>query len=588
MAIAIAFMLATAFFYYPKWAKPGTEATISWDVSGYYMYLPALFIYHDIKQLSFADSIINKYHPTPEFQQAFGHHNSGNKVLKYACGQAVAMLPFFMIGHAIAGLTDDPADGFSKPYQMSIGIGMLAYMVIGMYFFYLILMRYYSPLVTSIVIGALVLGTNYLNYAAIDQAMPHNTLFAIYAMLIYVSIRFYEKPKYGKAIAIGALIGWAALIRPTEIIAASIPVLWGVGYFGALGRRISQLFGLWKYILVAGFVMCCVGMLQLIYWKSVAGEWLVYSYQDQGFSWTHPHIFQFAFSYCCGWLRYCPLMILAIIGLLSVYREHRNTLAVFVFLASSYYIVSAWDQVDYGGMSGRAMIQSYPVLMLGLASLVAWVQTRPLFKSILYVLIAAGIYLNIWWTHNAHRGHVPVFTQATKAYYWSAVGRWSLPEQKLVLLDNKYLYEDEIVSPVLLVSEKFEQDTTAMIVPGIDGNSSLLNATHQFTKELFIPRDQVTKPWIRASADFRCVTKEWNTWLQSQFIIRFFNGDQVVETCMLRVHRFVSDGQNRRLQLDCEPPAGEWDRMGVLVWHAGSDKVLIVDNIEVINFDEAP
>ena len=55
------FILLSAFFYYPKWKQPHTEATISWDVSGYYFYLPAIFIYKDVKQLAFADSLVQKY-----------------------------------------------------------------------------------------------------------------------------------------------------------------------------------------------------------------------------------------------------------------------------------------------------------------------------------------------------------------------------------------------------------------------------------------------------------------------------------------------------------------------------------------------
>jgi hypothetical protein len=47
----------TAFIFYPKWKQSGVEATISWDASGYYMYLPALFIYQDIKTCSFKDSV---------------------------------------------------------------------------------------------------------------------------------------------------------------------------------------------------------------------------------------------------------------------------------------------------------------------------------------------------------------------------------------------------------------------------------------------------------------------------------------------------------------------------------------------------
>ncbi|HLO38540.1 MAG TPA: hypothetical protein VK173_08620, partial [Lacibacter sp.] len=63
LIICCVLMMAVSFFYYPKWSRPGSEATISWDVSGYYMYLPATFIYKDLKQCSFKDSILSKYQP---------------------------------------------------------------------------------------------------------------------------------------------------------------------------------------------------------------------------------------------------------------------------------------------------------------------------------------------------------------------------------------------------------------------------------------------------------------------------------------------------------------------------------------------
>ncbi len=73
LIICIFLVSITAFKFYPKWEKKGTEATLSWDASGYYMYLPAIFIYNDIKKCSFKDSILQKYQPTPDFQQAFLH-----------------------------------------------------------------------------------------------------------------------------------------------------------------------------------------------------------------------------------------------------------------------------------------------------------------------------------------------------------------------------------------------------------------------------------------------------------------------------------------------------------------------------------
>jgi hypothetical protein len=81
--ICVIAVFYTTFIYYPKWKNTGTEATISWDVSGYYYYLPAIFIYNDLKKLGFKDSIEAKYKPAGSFYQAFLHAN-GNYVMKYS------------------------------------------------------------------------------------------------------------------------------------------------------------------------------------------------------------------------------------------------------------------------------------------------------------------------------------------------------------------------------------------------------------------------------------------------------------------------------------------------------------------------
>lgn len=118
LALVICYLVlaATHFLYYPKWKAETHEATISWDVSGYYFYLPAFFIYQDVKELSFKDSIMQKYAPTPYFGQAFEHEKSGNYVFKYSMGQAIMYLPGFTVAHAWASLSQAyPADGFSFP-----------------------------------------------------------------------------------------------------------------------------------------------------------------------------------------------------------------------------------------------------------------------------------------------------------------------------------------------------------------------------------------------------------------------------------------------------------------------------------------
>jgi len=364
------------FFYYPKWNKSRTEATISWDVSGYYYYLPALFIYHDIKHLAWSDSIQQKYYPASTQYQAFDHP-SGVKVMKYAAGMAVQYLPWFLIAHGIAQLTHFPADGFSPPYQFMLSFGSIFMACLGLWFIRRLLLNYFSDSVVAITLLLLVIGTNYLNYSAIDGAMTHNYLFTLYAMLLWFTDRWYRQPSWFDSFAIGACLGLAALTRPTEIIAGGIPLLWGLTDIRKLPARLQYWWEQRRYLILAIGVMAAIGSIQIIYWKWVAGEFLVYSYQDQGFSWLHPHLGNGLFSYKKGWLVYTPMMALALIGFYYLWQHWRSLFwATLTFAMAFIYITFAWDIWWYGGSLGqRAMVQSYAVLTIPLAAMVTQIKT---------------------------------------------------------------------------------------------------------------------------------------------------------------------------------------------------------------------
>jgi len=112
-------LFAATNIYYPKWQNTQTEATISWDVTGYYLYLPAIFIYGDATQLEFMQDILDEYQPSPHMDQAF-KHESGNYIFKYSAGMALAYSPAFFAAWLFASLTDYPADGFSRPFQFAL------------------------------------------------------------------------------------------------------------------------------------------------------------------------------------------------------------------------------------------------------------------------------------------------------------------------------------------------------------------------------------------------------------------------------------------------------------------------------------
>lgn len=586
---ASAFLLAVNLFYYPKWKIPGAEAAISWDVSGYYFYLPAAFIYKDLKKVGFREEVHQKYQPAGSPYQAF-QHESGNYVMKYSAGMAVQYLPFFLAAHALAKPLGYPADGFSRPYQVAISLGSVLVAIIGLWFMRKVLLQFFKDRVVAATLLILVLATNYLDYSAINGPMTHNYLFTLYALLIWLTIKFYERPAYAKALGIGLILGLAALTRPTEIIAALIPILWGVGSMAQARERLAFFGAHWPKLALAAAATVAVGSIQLIYWKYVSGDWIVYSYQDQGFSWLSPHIRNGLFSYRAGWLMYTPAMGFALLGFITLARQQRPLFpATFLFTLLFIYIAFAWDIWWYGGSLGqRSMVQAYAVLALPLASFVAWAGKRAWTAYPFAALCLFFAYANLWWTHQAHRGGLFASEQMNRPYFQRVFLRYEVPDEVFKLLDSRELFEGERKNVRLIKEENFESDTTAYDcpLPPIEGQRSLcLDAGRQYSPTIEAPLSPADGQWVRAEATFRCQYKEWNLWQMAQFIVRFVNGEEVVKERAIRVYRFLNDGDTKRLYIDSEFPEAPFDRVAVYFWNAEGGKPIIVDEVRVEVFE---
>jgi len=581
-------LIAGAFFYYPKWQQPHTEATISWDVSGYYLYLPAVFIYKDLKHLSFGDSILQKYRPAPELG-AF-EHPGGGRVIKYSSGQALQFLPWFLAGHFGAILFGYPPDGFSFPYQFAISMGSLLIAMLGLWFLRKILVRYFSDPVVAITLLLITLGTNYLEYAAFHGALTHNWLFTLYTLLIFSTIRFYEKPTYRWAACIGVLVGWAALTRPTDIIAAVIPLFWGLSTISSFQDR----YKIWRMhnskLILAASLTILMGFIQLVYWKYVAGEWIVYSYQEQGFSWLHPHLMDGLFSYRAGWLVYTPLMAFALTGFVFLYKRQPNTFPTALLFCCMYlYVTFAWDIWWYGGSLGqRAMIQAYPMLAFPLAAFVTWVlKQKPVLRFLFAGFAGAIVWYNLWLTHHAHKGGLLVAGDMTRAYYWKIFGKNAVEEEACKLLDTDEEFSGIRKNVIVLYSNAFENDTTSCPYPPIAGNRSLcLNEARQYSPVFKIPLPDGNATWIRTKATFKCLQKEWDVWKMAQLIVVFYNGDTRIKEKQIRVHRLLYDGETQVVFLDTKIPQEAYNRIEVLFWNGNGTKPLVIDDFSVESFEE--
>jgi hypothetical protein len=588
--ISWALLVASSIFYYPKWQQTNTEATISWDVSGYYLYLPAVIVYHDIKQLKWWGAIEQQYHPGPGMGQAL-QHPSGNYVMKYPMGQALQFLPWFLTAHVLAEPLGYPADGFSRPYQAAISWGSLLVALLGLLFLRRVLLYYFSDGIVASVLVLLVFGTNYFEYAGITGAMTHNWLFTLYSILLYSTIQFYRRPSIGWAALIGLLVGWATLTRPTEVLSALIPMFWGVYSMATLRHRVVFFKEHFSKIAFAVGIAGSVMFLQLLYWKYAVGEWVVYSYEGQGFTWFPPHIENVLWSARAGWLVYSPIMIFAVVGLFMLRKRVPEVFfTVLVYCLSALYITSAWDIWWYGGSLGqRAMVQGYPLWAFGLGSFLSWQSRRKWRQGLFLACMFAGVYVNLWWSHQAHRGGLFVGEQMTRRYVMKILGRYELNRDWLKMLDTKEEFKgSERRNVRAILNENFDGDTTGITTaesPINGAKSLLLNPTHPFSPAFDLPLSSRDLHWLRASVTFRCQPKEWDWWSMTQFIIKFYQGDKMIKERMIRLQRHVEGGEEKRVFFDTTLPTEPFDRATVLFWNTGSNKSILLDDLQVETFD---
>lgn len=583
-------ILVVSFLFYPRWNKPGSEATLSWDVAGYYWYLPATIIYGDLKKQEFADSIVQQYHPLGGDKPTFKHEGTGNCVNKYSSGLAVLYSPFFLVAHIVAKPLGYPADGFSIPYQLAIQLASVLVSLLGLWYYRKFLKIYFADRVVAVMLLLLVAGTNYLNYTAIDGGLTHNWLFTIYALLLLNTYYFYDKPRLKYSLGLGALIGIAILIRPTEIIAVSIPVLWGLEKISiqSIRGRFSFLWLNRKWVLLTSVVVLCIGSIQLFYWLYVTGEPLVYSYEHQGFSWKHPHFFDYMLSYRSGWLVYTPLLFFAFIGIVPFLFNGKNKVLILSFFFISLYITSAWDIWWYSGMGGRAMIQYYPFVFILFAYLIEYLFTTKVVKWVALPVILVFTYVNIWFTYHAHGGGLYDANAMNKNYYWKVIGRLSAPKEVEKLKDTDEYFEGRPKNIQVIYKTGFEEDTTESKEHIINGNRSVyFDGEREYGPEIVIPFNNKEADWVRAGLTAKPLSKEWYGWKMIQFILTFKSStNDNVKTRMIRVNRIAEEQKVSNIYFDMKIPEGKVDSLKIWFWNPGSDIPVILDDLTIQTFEE--
>lgn len=569
--------------------RANVDHMLTWDVFGYYLYLPAQFIYGDIGLVDqeWLYGLIDQYHATNTLYQADRVEN-GNWVIRYTMGNAFMYAPFFFMAHALAELLGYPDDGFSLPYQFCVTYGALLYAMVGLIFLGRILRRYFDELTSGLALLVIYFGTNYFHLTIYDGTLlTHNFLFMFYAILVYYTIRWYDAPSNKYAILIGLSAGMITLIRPSEGVCILIPILWWQGESGNFLTNKLRFFKTHaRHVLLMVLFGFLVLVPQFLYWKSLTGHYLFFSYTNpaEGLDFWAPHTIDFLFSFRKGWFIYTPIMVFALLGMILLYRRNRAIFyGVVGFFLLDLYVISSWTAWWYAGgsFSSRALVPAYVVLAIPIGYFIEYVRSKTglhrwVFGSIGLLLIALNLFQSWQFVNNIiSKEHM------TRAYYFAVFGQTQVDEEtrKLLLINRARtkLGEEEASSDYIssvLYHNQFDEAPDTVIQ---GSGAFVLDGEHPYSPGVDIIYKDLTDQyhaWVKIKTRF-FIPEEYNQPPPVLVATFHYKGQTYhYRTCDIKPEDLKYNDWNE-INFDYLTPElrTKNDNMKVYLWHRGTDPV---------------
>ncbi len=329
------------------------------DRSGYYIYLPATFIYGFDGQKMPKDIDINT-------GNGFSIDKDSGKIqTKYPAGVAILQSPFYGMAHLITKTFKIDRHGFDHPYLFFMYIGASFYLTIGFLLLFLLLKKRFSKWISYLTIFLIFVGTNLFYYAVDEILMSHIYSFFLFATMIWL----WEKILISKTknirlnVFLGIILALIILVRPTNAAFIIFTLFfWNINSLTSFKARIKLILQP-RFIITTTLIGAIVLSSQLAYWHYLTGKFVYYSYSE-GFNWLSPQIKEIFLSTNNGLLLYSPLYTVLILStILSAIRKELNSFLILGIFLVMTYIFASWDCWYFGCSFGQRSFIEYSLLL---------------------------------------------------------------------------------------------------------------------------------------------------------------------------------------------------------------------------------
>ncbi len=307
-------------------------------------------------------------------------------------GPALLWAPLYLIGSgvlalgALMGLTPWPT-GFERSLQLSPGVTGIIAVTIAAWLAWRTAKAIYGGMNASLAVAGVWFGSHVLYYALVSPAYSHTASMLATTLVVAHWWHLRQHPSLRGFATAGALVGLASLMRWQDALFVLLPVLEAVRLPGSVRQRGAA-------VAAIGVAWLVVFSPQMAVWQVLYGRAFTVPQGAAFMKWTSPSLLEVLFSSMRGLFSWTPILLLAVIGLVTFMRTHRRTwLPVTMVLVVSWYVNAAvadwWAGEAFGA---RRFLSLFPLLVIGLAAWLSSGHTRP--SPARVWIVGAGIVLN--------------------------------------------------------------------------------------------------------------------------------------------------------------------------------------------------
>jgi hypothetical protein len=351
--------------------KPWVHGT---DPVGYYSWLRSVVIDGNVdttnEYIYFGEDKNGYLFPGP----------TGENKNPYAIGSAVLWAPFFLLAHLASALLGMPMDGYAPPYVFAASLGSAIYAGVGLWLAYLVARSLFGQGGARWATIGIWWATPLVFYMYSHPIMSHANDAFVNALFVYTWYRTRPDPTARAWLLRGGVLGLAALVRPQNGLLVMLPAAEVI--LGCVAQRRIPIRKTLKGIALFGLAAFVVFVPQLILWQQTYGTFFPgnpYAVYGDSFNFASPHFFDVLFSTARGLFVWSPLVLVATVGLVVFVTRADRALGAGLILAwlAQVYLIGSWSQWSGAAAFGqRFMINGTATYVIGLAALLAWLQTR--------------------------------------------------------------------------------------------------------------------------------------------------------------------------------------------------------------------